>query len=163
MIGSKVQAAFNQQIKEELASAYLYLAMAAYFHSQNLDGMAEWMQAQAHEEHEHAMKFFNHIVDRGGRVELAGLDQPRKDWDSPLSAFEEGYRHEQYITGKINSLYQLAISEGDNPGAVMLQWFVAEQVEEEASFSKVVEQLKMIGNSGSGLIMLDRELGKREG
>lgn len=162
MIGTKMEAAFNEQIKEELASAYLYLSMAAYFHAQNLDGMAHWMHVQAHEEYEHAMKFFNHIIDRGGQVELARLEKPKKVWDSPLSAFEEAYQHEQYVTGRINSLYKLAVSEEDYPALGLLQWFVDEQVEEEASVSKIVEQLKMIGNSGSGLIMLDSQLGKRE-
>lgn len=161
MIGAKVEAALNRQIKEELESAYLYLSMAAYFHSRNLDGMAHWMHGQAREEHEHAMKFFYHVVERGGRVELTGLGQPRKEWDSPLSAFQEAYRHEQYITGEINNLYQLAMTEGDYPAVGLLQWFITEQVEEEASVSRVVEQLKMVGDSGSGLIMLDRELGKR--
>jgi len=163
MIGKKMQKALNEQIKAELDSAYLYLAMAAYFHSEGLDGMAQWMHVQSEEELSHAKKFMQHIVDREGRVELAALPQPKKSWESPLAAFEAAYKHEQSITKRIDALVELAAKEKDHAAGVMLQWFVNEQVEEEASASKIVQMLQHIGRSGSGLIMLDRQLGKRGG
>ena len=161
MIGKKMQDAINEQIKEELGSAYIYLSMEAYFHSKGLDGMAHWMRAQTQEEMMHAMKFLDHIVGRDGKVELLALDQPKIEWSSPLEAFQDAYKHEQYITGRIDNLVKLAAEENDNAAAIMLQWFVTEQVEEEASTSKVAQMLEMIGDSGHGLIMLDRELGAR--
>ncbi len=161
MIGKKMEEAMNQQIKHELESAYLYLSMVAYFHSQGLDGMAQWMRAQTQEEIVHAMKFFDHIKERGGRVELLPLAQPKRDWTSPLEAFQEAYQHEQFITSKIDDLVRLAAQEEDHPAGILLQWFVSEQVEEESSTSQVVQMLERIGDSGHGLIMLDRELGAR--
>ncbi len=161
MIGKKMQEAINEQIKHELESAYLYLSMAAYFHSEGLDGMAQWMRAQTQEELVHAMKFFDHIRDRDGRVELLPLAQPKREWTSPLQAFQEAYQHEQFISSKIDGLVKLAAAEGDHPASILLQWFVTEQVEEEASTSKVAQMLERIGDSGHGLVMLDRELGTR--
>jgi ferritin len=161
MIGKKMQEAMNQQIKNELESAYLYLSMAAYFHSLGLDGMAQWMRAQTQEEMVHAMKFFDHIKDRDGRVELLDLAQLQKEWDSPLAAFKAAYAHEQFITSKINDLADLAAEESDHAAGILLQWFVTEQIEEEASTSKVAQMLEMVGDSGNGLLMLDRELGTR--
>ncbi|MBD3237542.1 MAG: ferritin [Candidatus Eisenbacteria bacterium] len=161
MIPEKIQAAFNEQIREEMESAYIYLSMAAYFESQGLEGMATWMRSQTAEEVAHAMRFFDHISERGGRVSLQGLKQPQAEWNSPLEAFQAAYKHEQYITQKIHELVDLATAERDHPAHAMLQWFVTEQVEEEASTSKIVEQLERIGDSGNGLLMLDRELGRR--
>ncbi len=161
MIGKKMEEAINQQIKHELESAYLYLSMAAYFHSQGLDGMAQWMRAQTQEEIVHAMKFFDHIKKRDGRVELLPLAQPKKKWRSPLEAFQEAYQHEQFITSKIDELVRLAAQEGDHAAGILLQWFVTEQVEEESSTSKVAQMLEWIGDSGHSLIMMDRELGAR--
>jgi len=162
MIGKKMQDALNEQVMYEFESGYLYLSMATYFHAEGLDGMAQWMKAQAGEEQAHALKIFDHIVERGGRVELKALQEPQRSWDSPLAAFKAAYEHERFITGKINGLVKLASEEGDLPANSMLQWFVNEQVEEEASTSKIVQLLERIGDSGSGLVMLDRELGKRE-
>jgi len=161
MIGNRMQDAMNEQIKHELESAYLYLAMVAYFRAESLDGMAQWMTLQSQEEVAHAMKFFNHIDERAGRVELKALSQPQKEWASPLEAFKSAHEHERFITGKINDLVKLASEEGDHAAEIMLQWFVTEQVEEESSTLKVVELLKRIGESGHGLIMADRELGTR--
>lgn len=161
MIGKKMQEAMNEQIKHELESAYLYLSMVAYFHSEGLDGMAQWMRAQTQEELVHAMKFFDYIRDRDGRVELLPLAQPKREWTSPLEAFQEAYQHEQFISSKIDGLVKLAAAEGDHPASILLQWFVTEQVEEEASTSKVAQMLERIGDSGHGLVMLDRELGTR--
>ncbi len=162
MIGNRMQDALNKQIKEEIGSAYLYLSMAACFHAAGLDGMAHWMKVQTQEELGHAMKIFEHIVARGGRAEVPGIEQPKKEWDSPLDAFKAAYNHEQYITGKINELVKIAAEESDNAAGVFLQWFVTEQVEEEASTCKIVQMLERIGDSGNGLIMLDIQLGKRE-
>jgi len=151
----------NEQIKHELESAYLYLSMVAYFEGDGLEGMAQWMTVQSQEEVAHAMKFFNHINERDGRVELLPLGQPQKEWASPLAAFQAAYKHEQFITGKIDELVRIAEEENDNAGKTMLQWFVTEQVEEESSSDKVVDLLEQIGDSGHGLIMVDRELGAR--
>lgn len=162
MISKKVQDAFNAQIKEEIESAYLYLSMAAHFNSVGLDGMAQWMRAQVKEELVHAMKFFDFINDRDGVVELQPIGVGRhKKWASALEAFQAAYGHEQYITGKINDLVKLAAQEKDNAASVFLQWFVSEQVEEEASTSKIAHRLEMIGDSVQGLLMLDQNLGQR--
>ncbi len=161
MIGDKIQAQMTAQIGEEFDSAYLYLSMVAYFESKGLDGMASWMKAQTTEEIQHGMKFFAHIHERGGHVELPGLKKPQAEWPSPLAAFQAALGHEQYITAKINDLMDLAIQEKDHAAQIMLQWFVAEQVEEEESVQKVLDVLERIGESGHGLIMLDRELRSR--
>jgi ferritin len=162
LIGEKMQEALNQQINEELYSGYLYLSMSTYFYDEGLDGMAGWMKAQEGEERSHAMKLFDHVVERGGRVELKAIKEPAKEWDSPLAAWQAAYEHEQYITGKIYDLVDLAEEEKDKAAWAMLQWFVTEQVEEEDQTSKVVQALERIGPSGNGLVMLDRGLGKRE-
>ncbi|MCK4356255.1 ferritin [Candidatus Bipolaricaulota bacterium] len=161
MIGKRTQDAISEQIKHELESAYLYLAMVAYFEAEGLEGMAQWMTVQAQEEVAHAMKFFHHINERDGRVELLALTQPQKEWSSPLEAFKAAYKHEQFITGKIDELVKIDEEENDNAAKIMLQWFVTEQVEEESSTHKVVELLERIGDSGHGLMMVDRELGTR--
>ncbi len=162
MIGKKMENALNEQIKNELDSAYLYLSMSAYFHDNGLDGMAHWMRVQTGEEKNHALKILDHIAGRQGRVELKALSEPKRDWESPLAAFKAAYKHEQFITSKIAGLVKLAAAEGDHAAGIMLQWFVTEQVEEEANASRIVQMLERIGPSGSGLVMLDRELGKRE-
>lgn len=161
MIGKKMQDALNEQIKHELESAYLYLSVAAYFHSGGLDGMAHWMRLQAQEEVGHAMKFFDHIKERDGNIELLALAKPKTEWPSPLAAFQDAYQHEQFVTSTINALVELAAKEPDYAVRPLLQWFVEEQIEEEASTSSVVQTLERIGDSGNGLVMLDRELGKR--
>ncbi len=158
----KIEKAFNEQINHEMYSAYLYLAMAAYFDSKNLEGMAAWMHVQVKEETSHAMKFYSHINDRSGRVTLQALAQPKSEWASPLDAWKDAYKHEQFITSKIHDLVKLARDEKDYAAETFLSWFVNEQVEEEASTLKVVETLEMIGPSGSGLVMIDKKLGKRE-
>jgi len=162
MISPKMQNAYNEQIKEELFSAYLYMSMSAYFESLNLKGFAKWMSTQAQEEFTHAMKFYNHILERGGKVEFQAIDKPKAEWNSPLNAFEEAYQHEQHITGCINKLAALAKDENDLPSHTMLHWFIDEQVEEEASTGEVAEKLKMIGDHPQGLFMMDSFMGKRE-
>ena len=161
MIGKKMLEEMNEQVKYELYSAYLYLSMSAYFHSKGLDGMAQWMRVQAQEELTHAAKFFDHINSRGGSVVLRAIDQPETKWDSPLAAFRHAYEHEQLVTSRINQLVGIAEEESDRAAGVMLQWFVTEQVEEEENASKVVRALELVGDSGNGLLMLDRELGAR--
>lgn len=162
MINERIQTAFNEQIKNELYSAYLYLSMAAYFHSLGLNGMAGWMKVQAKEEIEHAQKFFDHVVARKGRVWLSALEQPRPEWSSPLDAWQNAHKHEQSVTSKVNSLVKLAQEENDNEAMPLLNWFVKEQVEEEESPLKIVQALTKIGDSKSGLVTLDRELGERK-
>jgi ferritin len=161
MINEKIQDAFNDQLNAELYSSYLYLAMAAYFQSLNLEGFANWMRCQAQEEIVHAMKFYNFINERAGRVLLSAIEGPPASWDSPLAAFEDAYRHEEKISGLINTLVDLAIQEKDHAANAFLQWFVNEQVEEESSVDAVVHQLKLAGDQGSGLFMIDRELATR--
>ena len=151
----------NRQVNAELYSSYLYLSMAAYFESINLKGFANWMKIQAQEEVTHAMKFFDYINERGGRVTLDTIKKPPAEWKSPLDVFENTYKHEVNVTKMINSLVDLAIREKDHATYNMLQWFVAEQVEEEASADAIRQQLKFIGKDGRGLLMLDRELSRR--
>ena len=161
MLNTKIQDAFNGQINAEIYSSYLYLSMSAYFESQNLAGMAAWMRVQAQEELTHAMKFFGFVNEREGRVLLTQVDGPETEWKSPLDVFENALAHEKKVTGLINNLVDLSLAEKDHASNIFLQWFVTEQVEEEASTSKVVQDLERIGDHSHGLMMLDRELGKR--
>ncbi|NBJ13987.1 MAG: ferritin [Dehalobacter sp. 4CP] len=161
MISKKLEKAINEQINKELYSEYLYISMQAWFANQNLDGMATWMDAQGKEERFHAMKFFNYLIERGGKVALKPIDGPQVDFDNPLKAFSQAYKHEQLVTKSINDLMDLAIKENDHAAKSFLQWFVDEQVEEEASADKIVAQLKMVGDNGHGIMMIDRELGQR--
>ncbi|MFH1404313.1 MAG: ferritin [Candidatus Altiarchaeota archaeon] len=162
MISDKMQDAMNEQMNAELYSSYLYLSMSAYFEDRNLSGFAQWMRVQAQEELIHAMKFYTHVIDRGGRVELKAIDLPPKEWKSPLEVFEEAYKHELKVTGLINSLVDLAQGEKDYASNSMLQWFVDEQVEEEASADDIVQKLRMIKDAPAGIVMYDRGLGKRK-
>jgi ferritin len=161
MLSKKLQDAINEQIKNELYSGYLYLAMSAYFEAGNLPGFARWMRLQAAEEQEHALKFFDYLYDRGSRVALKAIDQPPMDWDSPLAVFEDTLEHERKVTGLINKLYELALEGNDYPAQAMLQWFIEEQVEEEKNAEQIVATLKMVGEKGQALVMMDRALGQR--
>lgn len=161
MIKKGILDALNYQLNAELYSAYLYLSMAAYFESTDLSGFANWMRVQAQEELTHAMKFYYYIVQRGARVSLTSIDAPQSEWESPLKAFEHVYQHERKVTGLINELVNLALAEGDHATNNFLQWFVAEQVEEEDSASSVLQKVKLAGESTGGLFMLDSELGQR--
>jgi len=161
MIKEKIQGAINKQLNAELYSSYLYLSMAAYFESINLKGFANWMRIQAQEELMHAMKFYDYINERGGRVTLTPIDGPPTQWDSPLAVFEHVYQHEQKVTSLINNLVNIAIAESDHASNNFLQWFVAEQVEEESSADEIVQKLKLVADDRSGLFMLDQELGQR--
>lgn len=161
MINKKMQDALNDQINAELYSAYLYLSMEAYFVSVNLPGFANWMRAQTQEELMHAMKIYDFVNEQGGRVILKEIVQPQTKWKSPLAAFEAVYKHEQKVTGLINNLVNLAISEKDHTTNSFLQWFVNEQVEEEASANDVLQKLKMTDEAPDGCFLIDRELGQR--
>ncbi len=161
-ISKSMAEALNGQINAELYSAYVYASMAAYFESVDLRGFAAWMTAQAQEEAAHAMKIYGFIIERGGRVKLAAIDGPPTEWQSPLAAFEAAYKHEQHVTSLIHALVSKAVDEKDYATKNMLDWFVDEQVEEEASASEIVAQLKMLGTEGPAVLMLDRELGKRK-
>ncbi|MBC7333338.1 MAG: ferritin [Actinobacteria bacterium] len=161
MLGEKLQDALNKQLNAELYSSYLYLSMCAYFQSINLKGFANWMYVQAQEELFHATKFFNYINDRGGRVILYKVEGPPTEWKSPQDVFKYTYEHEQKVTGLINDLVNLSKAESDHATNIFLQWFVTEQIEEETSANDILQKLKMIGEGGPGLFMIDQELAKR--
>jgi ferritin len=160
-MNDKVQDALNAQLNAELYSSYLYLSMAAYFESTNLAGFANWMNVQAQEELMHAMKFYDYINERGGRVILKQIEGPPSIWDSPKVAFEHVLKHERKVTSLINSLVDLSMLEKDHATYNFMQWFVSEQVEEESSAETVLNKLKLVGSDGSGILMLDQELGAR--
>ncbi len=161
MIGKRVCDVINEQIKNELESYYIYLSMAAFFHARDLVGMAHWMRIQCHEEMIHAMKFFDHILDRGGEVILKDLKQLKTEWSSPLEAWKDAYEHEKFITGKIHALLKLVREESDFAAEPLLNWFVNEQIEEEKNTETISNQLERIGATKEGLYMLDRELAAR--
>ncbi|RMG68100.1 MAG: ferritin [Calditrichaeota bacterium] len=162
MLPKKVEEALNHQIREEFYSSYLYLAMAAYFEDKSLNGFATWMKEQAREEVGHAMRIFNYVTDRRGRVILEAIPQPTTNFSSVQEVFEKALEHEQYITGKINELYALSVEEKDYPTQVMLQWFITEQVEEESTVEAILERVRLIGDHQPALILLDRELAARQ-
>jgi ferritin len=161
MLTEKMQQALNGQLNAELYSSYLYLSMNAYFKSVNLDGFANWMYYQAVEELGHSMKFYDFILQRGGKVQLQQVVAPPTEWGSPLGVFEATLEHEQKVTGLINDLVDIAHKEHDHATNIFLQWFVSEQVEEEENVGGVLEQLKLMGDAKGGLFMIDRELAKR--
>jgi len=163
MIGKAMQDAMNDQINKELFSSYLYLSMAAYFENKNLMGFAHWMRVQEGEEREHAMKFYDFILERGGQVVLKAIDAPATTWNSNLELFREVAKHEGEVTASINTLYELALAEKDYPAQVMLQWFINEQVEEEKNAAEVVANLELIEERGTAVLMLDHNLAKRGG
>jgi len=158
VLTDRMHKALNDQLQAEFFSAYLYLSMSAYFEDQGLDGMANWMTIQFQEEQSHALKFYHYITERGGKVELQAIEKPKNEWDGALNVFEEALEHEQMISGRINDLADLAIQEKDHATHNMLQWFIAEQVEEEANVESIVGQLQLIGGQGHGIFMIDREM-----
>ena len=161
MINTKMAQAFNGQLNAELYSAYLYLSMSASLASQNLPGFAAWMRVQTKEEFEHAMKFYDHIIARGGKVQLTDINSPPTDWDGPLDVAEHTCKHEKKVTGLINDLVSLARSESDSESQEFLQWFVDEQVEEEENVGKVLDMVAKAADPPSELQAVDRELAKR--
>jgi len=162
-MNENVQNAINEQVMREFYSSHLYLAMMAYFEAESLGGFAHWMRLQAQEEHGHAMKLVDFLIDRGGRVELQAVDKPPRDFDSPLGVMKAALEHERKVTAWINELYELAVAERDYPTQVMLQWFIAEQVEEEKSAGDIIDQLEIAGAAGSALLMVDARVGRRAG
>ena len=163
MINKVMQDAMNEQINKELYSSYLYLSMAAYFEDKNLTGFAHWMRVQEAEEREHAMKLYDFILERGGKVVLKAIDAPKTEWKSTLEVAEEVAAHEAKVTASINALYELALKEKDYPAQIMLQWFISEQVEEEKNAAEIVANLKLIEERGTAVLMLDHRLAKRGG
>ena len=160
-MNSKIEQAFNTHLNAEFYSSYLYLSMASYFAAQNLAGMNTWMRVQVDEERMHALKFVDFINDRGGRNVLEQIDKPKIEWASPLEAFQDALAHEQLISQKINDLVDLAVKESDHSAAAFLQWFVTEQVEEEATAQAIVCKLALIKDNSMGLLMIDQQLGQR--
>lgn len=162
MLNEKIEQALNEQLSAESFSAYLYLSMSAYFESENLKGFASWMNIQAMEEYTHSRKFYDYILQRGGRVVLKPIEGPQTEWKSPVDVFEASLNHERYISARINKLMDLAIEESDHATKIFLQWFVTEQVEEEDNVGNTLDQVRMMGDTKQGLYMLDRELGQRQ-
>ncbi len=162
MLSKTLLTEMNEQIKHELYSAYLYLSMASHFEEANLDGFAHWMKLQAEEEQEHAMKFFDHIHDRGEKVTLKAIDQPPTEFGSPVAIFGQVLEHEKLVTSLIHRLYETAVKDADYASQSFLQWFVDEQVEEEKNASQILEWLKMAGEGGNALFMINKQLGERE-
>jgi len=162
MIDAKMQKAINKQINAEIYSAYLYLSMSAYFEAESLTGFAQWMRVQYEEELAHALRFYQHMVDRGGRIKLLPIEAPPTDWQSPIDIFEETLKHERHVTSLIHKLVDLSVELKDHATNQMLQWFVAEQVEEEATAETILDELKLIGDAKSGLFLMNRELAQRQ-
>lgn len=161
MLDKQMLDAINEQINAELYSAYMYLSMASYFEENNFQGFAHWMEVQAQEEVEHAMKFYKYVNDRGERVILKPIEGPPTEWESPLAVFQAAYQHEQKVTSLINNLVKISRELEDYATEAMLDWFVTEQVEEEANASEIVEKLSMIRDNSNGMLMMDRTLGQR--
>ncbi len=161
MLSKTLQDAFNEQIRHEIQSAYLYLAMAQYCESANLPGIAHWLTVQWNEELGHAMKIAGFVNDRDGRVVLGAIEKPQTEWASAMAVFTQVLAHEQKVTSLVHQLYALAVKENDYASQVMLHWFIEEQVEEEKDAAAIIEQLKRIGESGSAILMLDHQLGSR--
>jgi ferritin len=161
MISDKLNDALNGQINAELYSSYLYLSMSAWFSTRSLPGFATWMRCQAQEELFHATKMFDYLNERGGTVVLEAIAKPDATWDSPLAVLKQVARHEAHVTQLINDLVNCALDERDHASTIFLQWYVTEQVEEEASVGEVVNRLKMIGNDSAGMFAMDMEMGKR--
>lgn len=160
-VNEKVRDALNAQVRHELQAAYLYLALSNWFEEETLSGFASWMRAQSEEEREHAFRIIDHLHDRGARVDLEALEAPTAEFGSVTDAIGAALEHERQVTGHIHELYELARDVGDHPAAVMLEWFVDEQVEEEDTFETLLDQLDRIDGSGASLLMLDGKLEAR--
>jgi ferritin len=161
MLTKKLQDALNNQLNKELYSAYLYLSMSSYCGSIGLKGTANWFLVQYQEEMVHAMKFFNFINSRGEHTELAVIEAPPAEFRNLLDMFQQTLAHEQFITASINDLTDLALAEKDHATNIFLQWFVTEQIEEEENDRDIIGKLKLIGDNGQGILMLDAELATR--
>ncbi len=161
MLSTKMNEALNEQINRELFSEYLYLSMAAHFENASLDGFTNWFLVQVQEERFHAMKFYHYVNQKGGKIELKPIAGPQTKFESIKEIFAAGLKHEEFITQSINDLIDLSIKERDHATTNFLQWYVNEQVEEEANFDKLLKEITLLGDNGQGLLMLDRELATR--
>jgi ferritin len=161
MLSKTMEAAINEQINAELYSAYLYMSMMAQFEAQGLKGIANWMRVQAMEETTHAYKFYDYVIERGGEVKLKAIEGPPTEWANALAAFEHVAQHEAHVTSLINNLMDIAIETKDHASTSFLQWFIDEQVEEEANVSTIVDQLRLVGDNGVAIYMIDQQLGQR--
>ena len=161
MLSKKIEKALNEQLNKEMYSAYLYMSMSAHSTSIGLSGFANWFMVQYHEEMEHAMKIYNYINEQGGKVKLMAIDEPPSVFKGPMDMFQKTLKHEQFITKSINDLMDLAIKEKDHATQIFLQWFVTEQIEEEGNDNEIIDKLKLAGDKGNGLFMIDKELGAR--
>lgn len=161
MLSPAIQDALNRQIGHEFASSYLYLSMSAFCETRNYSGFARWLRVQSQEEHGHALKLLDMVLDRGGQVTLQPIEAPQSDFESLLDVMQRTLAHEQQVTALIKEIYELALKEEDYTTQAQLQWFLTEQVEEEKTASGIVEQLKLVGSQGTGLFVLDRELASR--
>lgn len=161
MISKKMEQALNKQLNKEFFSAYLYLGMSAWSENRGLKGFANWFYVQYQEENFHAMKFYTYLLDQGAAVDLLTIEKPETDFSSPLEAFKKTLEHEQFVTKSINELVDLAISEKDHATNAFLQWFISEQVEEEASVNEIIDNLKLVDGQGNGIFLIDKELGAR--
>ena len=161
MVSDKLQAALSDQMTFEIYSAYIYKAMAGYFESLELKGFANWLDVQTLEELTHAERFYRYINDAGGRARFGAIPEPKSDYDAPLAAFEAALAHEQAVTGRINKLSDAALAESNHATRIFLDWFVTEQIEEEANAGAIVAKLKFVGDDGRGLLLLDQELAAR--
>lgn len=162
MISDTMNEALNEQVNAELFSSYLYLGMSAWFSEKSLNGFASWMLVQAQEEMSHGMKIYDFILERGGSIQLKAIEKPESGWNSPLEVVQEVANHEAKVTGLIYDLVDVASEQRDHATNIFLQWFVTEQVEEEASAGDVLERVKMIGDHSAGMFALDMEMAKRE-
>ncbi len=161
-ISKKIQDALNGQINAELFSSYIYLSMAADCEANGLPGFGKWLRKQSEEEATHAMKIFDFVLDRDGRVELKAIEQPKHSFGKLLQMFEQVLKHERLVTDLINKLHDKAVAEKDHASAVMLEWFIEEQVEEEKTAMDIIDSLKLAGDNNAAILMLDREIGTRE-
>ena len=161
MLSEKMEKAFLDQINKELFSEYLYLSMKAYFLNLNLNGFANWMDVQTQEERAHAMGMFNYVFERGGKVVLDAIDKPENSWSSPLDVFRATLAHEQFVTSRINALLDVAEETKDRAAIIFLNWYLKEQVEEEANVGGILAQLELIGDDKTALLNLDKELATR--
>lgn len=163
MLSETVQQAINKQITMEFGASHAYIAMAGYFENLNLSGFANWFRVQSEEEREHALRFFDYVLDRGGQVQIGALHEPQAEFAAPLEAFEYALGHERKVTAAIHAIYKLAADESDYATQSMLKWFIDEQIEEEKNAEEMIQHLKMVGESSVGLLMLDQKLAARKG
>ena len=161
MIGDNLRDALNQQITNELSAAYFYLSLAGYFENRSLPGFASWMRLQHQEESAHAMRIFNFVTDRGGRVTLAPIDSPASEFDSVEAAIAQALEHERTVTAQIYALHEVAQRERDYAAHVLLEWFAEEQVEEEKTLEELLDHVRLVGGDGAGLLIVDGKLGSR--